>query len=124
MDAVWISPIFQSPMKDFGYDVSDYRNVDPLFGTLADFDALVTKAHQLGLKVMIDQVLSHSSDQHPWFRESRASRDNPKADWYVWADAARWLAAQQLAQRVRRFELDLGHAAQAVPAQLPAEQPT
>ena len=87
VDAVWISPIFQSPMKDFGYDVSDYRNVDPLFGTLADFDALVTKAHQLGLKVMIDQVLSHSSDQHPWFRESRASRDNPKADWYVWADA-------------------------------------
>jgi len=87
VDAVWISPIFQSPMKDFGYDVSDYRNVDPLFGTLADFDQLVAKAHQLGLKVMIDQVLSHSSDQHPWFRESRASRDNPKADWYVWADA-------------------------------------
>ena len=86
-DAVWLSPIFKSPMKDFGYDVSDYCDVDPLFGTLDDFRTLVNKAHDLGLKVMIDQVLSHTSDQHPWFAESRASRDNPKADWYVWADA-------------------------------------
>ncbi|RID93416.1 DUF3459 domain-containing protein [Gemmobacter lutimaris] len=86
-DAIWISPFFTSPMKDFGYDVSDYCDVDPMFGTLADFDALVTRAHELGLRVMIDLVLSHSSDQHPWFRESRQSRDNPKADWYVWADA-------------------------------------
>ena len=85
-DAVWISPFFTSPMKDFGYDVSDYRDVDPMFGTLADFDALVDKAHQLGLKVMIDLVLSHSSDQHPWFAESRQDRTNAKADWYVWAD--------------------------------------
>jgi len=85
-DAVWISPFFTSPMKDFGYDVSDYRNVDPMFGTLADFDALVDKAHRLGLKVMIDLVLSHSSDQHPWFAESRRDRTNPRADWYVWAD--------------------------------------
>ena len=74
-------------MKDFGYDVADYTDVDPLFGTLADFDALIAEAHRLGIKVIIDQVLSHTSDQHPWFRESRASRDNPKADWYVWADA-------------------------------------
>ena len=74
-------------MKDFGYDVSDYCDVDPMFGTLADFDALVAEAHRLGLKVMIDQVISHTSDEHPWFKESRASRDNPKADWYVWADA-------------------------------------
>ncbi|MDH6231209.1 alpha-glucosidase [Mesorhizobium soli] len=86
-DAIWISPFFKSPMKDFGYDVSDYCDVDPMFGTLADFDALVAEAHRLGLKVMIDQVISHTSDEHPWFKESRASRNNPKADWFVWADA-------------------------------------
>ncbi|KEP70052.1 DUF3459 domain-containing protein [Thioclava sp. BHET1] len=85
-DAVWISPFFTSPMKDFGYDVSDYCDVDPMFGNLADFDQVIATAHALGLKVMIDLVLSHTSDQHPWFRESRTSRDNPKADWYVWAD--------------------------------------
>ena len=86
VDIVWISPFFTSPMKDFGYDVSDYCDVDPLFGTLADFDQLVARAHALGLKIMIDQVLSHSADVHPWFVESRRSRDNPKSDWYVWAD--------------------------------------
>ena len=85
-DAVWIAPFFKSPMKDFGYDVSDYRDVDPLFGSIADFDALIAEAHRLGLKVIIDQVLSHTSDRHPWFGESRVSRVNPKADWYVWAD--------------------------------------
>jgi len=87
VDAIWISPFFKSPMADFGYDVEDYRGVDPMFGTLADFDAVLAKAHALGLKVMIDQVLSHSADTHAWFKESRASRDNAKADWYVWADA-------------------------------------
>ena len=86
VDAIWLSPFFKSPMADMGYDVSDYCDVDPMFGTLADFDALVEKAHSLGLKVVIDQVISHTSDQHPWFRESRSDRDNPKADWYVWAD--------------------------------------
>ena len=86
-DGIWLSPIFKSPMKDFGYDVSDYRDIDPLFGTLEDFRALVQQAHALGLKVMIDQVLSHTSDQHPWFKQSRSSRDNPRSDWYVWADA-------------------------------------
>jgi alpha-glucosidase len=86
-DGIWLSPFFKSPMKDFGYDVSDYCDVDPMFGTLDDFKALVARAHALGLKVMIDQVLSHCSEQHPWFVESRASRDNPKADWFVWADA-------------------------------------
>nr|WP_315480595.1 alpha-glucosidase family protein [uncultured Rhodoferax sp.] len=86
-DGIWLSPFFKSPMKDFGYDVSDYCDVDPMFGTVADFRKLVDRAHALGLKVMIDQVLSHSSDQHPWFVESRASLNNPKADWYVWADA-------------------------------------
>jgi alpha-glucosidase len=87
VDAIWLSPFFTSPMRDFGYDVSDYRGVDPVFGTLEDFDELVVRAHALGLKVIIDQVYSHSSDQHPWFTESRSSRDNPCADWYVWADA-------------------------------------
>jgi len=87
VDAVWISPFFRSPMRDFGYDVADFCDVDPLFGTLADFDAVVDRAHELGLRVLIDQVYSHTSDQHPWFEASRASRDNPKADWYVWADA-------------------------------------
>jgi alpha-glucosidase len=87
VDAVWISPFFRSPMADFGYDIADYRAVDPMFGTLADFDAVVARAHSLGLKVIIDQVLSHTSDQHAWFQESRESRDNPKSDWYVWADA-------------------------------------
>jgi alpha-glucosidase len=85
VDAIWISPFFTSPMKDFGYDVSNYRDVDPTFGTLADFDRLMAEAHRLGLKVIIDQVLSHSSDQHAWFKESRTNRTNPKADWYVWA---------------------------------------
>ena len=87
VDCIWLSPFFKSPMKDFGYDISDYRDVDPMFGSVDDFRALVVRAHALGLKVMIDQVLSHTSDQHPWFRESRAGRDNPRSDWYVWADA-------------------------------------
>ena len=87
VDAIWISPFFMSPMKDFGYDVSDYTNVDPIFGQLADFDALIAEAHRLGIRVMIDLVLSHTSDQHAWFVESRSSRFNPKADWYVWADS-------------------------------------
>jgi alpha-glucosidase len=86
VDGVWLSPFFTSPMRDFGYDVADYRGVDPVFGTLADFDALVERAHALKLKVVIDQVYSHSSDQHPWFQESRSSRANEKAAWYVWAD--------------------------------------
>ena len=86
VDAIWISPFFKSPMKDYGYDVSDYCEVDPMFGTLADFDSLIEEAHRLGLRVMIDIVISHTSEEHPWFRESRASRENPKADWYVWAD--------------------------------------
>ncbi|MEM6760281.1 MAG: alpha-glucosidase family protein [Pseudomonadota bacterium] len=85
-DCIWLSPIFQSPQKDMGYDVSDYTAVDPRFGTMEDFEGLIARAHDLGLKVITDQVLSHTSDQHPWFRESRVDRDNPKADWYVWAD--------------------------------------
>ena len=86
VDAIWLSPIFQSPQRDMGYDVSDYKEVDRIFGSLEDFDSLVQRAHGLGLKVIIDQVVSHSSDLHPWFRESRLSRTNARADWYVWAD--------------------------------------
>ncbi|MBD3678059.1 MAG: alpha-glucosidase [Rhodobacteraceae bacterium] len=87
VDAIWISPFFRSPMLDFGYDVSDYRDVDPLFGSLGDFDALIQRAHDRGIRVVIDLVMSHTSSSHPWFKESRSSRDNPKADWYVWANA-------------------------------------
>ena len=86
VDGIWISPFFTSPMRDFGYDVSDYCGVDPVFGTLADFDALITKAHLLGLKVIVDQVYAHTSDLHPWFIASRAGPAGEKADWYVWAD--------------------------------------
>jgi alpha-glucosidase len=86
VDAVWLSPIFSSPMADFGYDISDYTGIDPLFGTIEDFDALVETAHENGLKIILDLVPNHTSDQHPWFIESRASRDNPKRDWYVWRD--------------------------------------
>lgn len=87
VDAIWISPFFTSPMDDFGYDVSDYCGIDPSFGDFADFDRIIAKAHALGLKVIIDQVYSHTSDQHAWFQESRQDRTNAKADWYVWADA-------------------------------------
>jgi alpha-glucosidase len=86
VDAIWISPFFKSPMKDFGYDVSDYQDVDPMFGSLADFDVLIETAHSLGVKILIDLVLSHTSDQHEWFQKSRASRDNDRANWYVWSD--------------------------------------
>jgi alpha-glucosidase len=87
VDAIWISPFFKSPMADFGYDIADYRAVDPLFGNMADFERLLAKAHSVGLKVMIDQVLSHTSIEHEWFLHSRESVTNPKSDWYVWADA-------------------------------------
>ncbi len=86
VDAVWLSPFFTSPMKDYGYDVADYCDVDPMFGTLDDFDRLIGKAHRLGLKIIIDQVYSHTSDAHAWFEESRQDQTNSKADWYVWAD--------------------------------------
>jgi glycosidase len=86
VDALWISPFYPSPMKDFGYDVSDYTGVDPVFGTLADFDRLLAAAHERGLKVIVDWVPNHSSDQHPWFQASRSSRSDPRRDWYVWRD--------------------------------------
>ena len=88
IDAVWISPFYPSPMKDFGYDVSDYTNIDPLFGTMADFDELLAEVHTRGLKLILDFVPNHSSTEHPWFVESASSRENPKRDWYIWRDAA------------------------------------
>ena len=84
VDAVWLSPIYPSPMADFGYDISDYTDIDPLFGTLADFDRLIDEVHRRGMKLVLDFVPNHTSDQHPWFSESRSSRDNPKRDWYIW----------------------------------------
>jgi alpha-glucosidase len=88
VDAVWLSPFFRSPMADYGYDVSDYCDVDPLFGTLADLDGLLDDLHTRGMRLMIDWVPNHTSDQHPWFVEARASRDSPKRDWYVWRDGS------------------------------------
>ena len=88
VDALWISPFYPSPMADFGYDVSDYTGVDPLFGTLDDFDELLEAAHRRGIKIILDFVPNHSSDEHPWFVESRSSRENPKREWYIWADPA------------------------------------
>ncbi len=86
IDSLWISPFYPSPMKDFGYDISDYCSIDPIFGTLDDFDVLLQEAHNREMKIMIDYVPNHTSDQHPWFKESRSSRDNPKRDWYIWKD--------------------------------------
>ena len=100
VDAVWLSPFYPSPMADFGYDISDYTDVHPLFGTLADFDRLVGEAHGHGIRVVVDFVPNHTSDRHPWFEASRSGRDNPKRDWYVWRDGApdggppnNWLSA-------------------------------
>ena len=86
IDAIWLSPIYPSPMRDFGYDVSDYVNIDPRFGTLNDFDALVQEAHRRGIRVIMDLVLNHTSDQHEWFCDSRRSRSSSKREWYCWAD--------------------------------------
>ncbi|HLF01571.1 MAG TPA: alpha-glucosidase, partial [Anaerolineales bacterium] len=87
VDAIWLSPINKSPMHDFGYDISDYEDIDPLFGTRADFEMLIAEAHKRGLKIMMDLVINHTSSEHAWFQESRASRNNAKADWYLWRDA-------------------------------------
>ncbi len=87
VDAIWLSPIYPSPMADFGYDISDYENVDPVFGSLETFDALVADTHARGLKIILDFVPNHTSDQHPWFQASRSAKDDPKRDWYIWRDA-------------------------------------
>ncbi len=88
VDAVWISPIFPSPMADFGYDVSNYTEIDPIFGTLAEFDALLADVHRRGMKLLLDYVPNHTSDQHPWFIDARSSRVSAKRDWYIWRDPA------------------------------------
>jgi alpha-glucosidase len=88
VDAIWLSPIYPSPMHDFGYDVSDYTDIHPVFGALADLDHLLAEAHALGLKVVLDLVPNHTSDAHPWFVESRSGRANPRRDWYIWRDPA------------------------------------
>ena len=88
VDAIWLSPIFPSPMVDFGYDVADYCGVEPMFGDLALFDRLLSAAHARGLKIILDFVPNHSSDRHPWFVSSRSARDDSKRDWYIWRDAA------------------------------------
>jgi oligo-1,6-glucosidase len=87
VDVIWLSPVYRSPQVDNGYDISDYRDIDPKFGTLAEFDALLAEVHRRGMKLVMDLVVNHTSDEHPWFVESRSSRDNPKRDWYVWRDA-------------------------------------
>jgi alpha-glucosidase len=86
VDAIWLSPIYPSPMKDFGYDITDYQAIDPVFGDMRDFEDLVAKAHELGLKLILDFVPNHTSDQHPWFQNSRSSRSSDKRDWYIWRD--------------------------------------
>src|SRR5581483_5857040 len=86
IDAIWISPIFVSPMADFGYDIADYTAIDPLFGSMADFDALLAAVHAHGLKLILDLVPNHTSDRHPWFIESRSARTSAKRDWYIWHD--------------------------------------
>src|SRR6201993_4598380 len=86
VDAIWITPCYPSPQVDFGYDVSDYENIDPMYGTLQDFDRLTSEAQKRGIRIIMDFVINHTSDQHAWFKESRSSRDNPKRDWYIWRD--------------------------------------
>ena len=85
-DAVWLSPVYASPQDDNGYDISDYQSIDPMFGTLEDLDELIAQAHERGIRIVMDLVVNHTSDEHAWFAESRSSRDNPKSDWYIWRD--------------------------------------
>jgi alpha-glucosidase len=113
--AIWLSPFYPSPMVDFGYDVADYTDVDPLFGTLDDFDQLVAAAHARGIRVVVDLVPNHTSDRHPWFLESRSSRDSPKRDWYVWADSRpdgsppnNWISSFPRAGRAWTFDQRTG----------------
>jgi alpha-glucosidase len=115
VDAIWLSPFYPSPMKDFGYDVADYTGVDPLFGTLDDFDTLVAEAHARGIRVVVDLVPNHTSDQHPWFLEARDSRHSAKRDWYVWADSKpgdrppnNWMSAFPRAGRAWTFDAPTG----------------
>src|SRR5215213_11240663 len=86
VDVLWLSPIYPSPQDDGGYDISDYQDIEPVFGTLADFDALLAAVHERGMRLIMDLVVNHTSDEHPWFVESRSGRDSAKRGWYVWSD--------------------------------------
>ncbi len=110
VQTVWLSPFFASPQRDVGYDVCDYRSVAPEYGTLDDAQRLIDRTHELGLRVLLDLVLNHTSDQHPWFLESRSSRDNPKADWYVWDDGRRWPGGRRRPPNNWRSELQIPRA--------------
>ena len=108
VDAIWLSPIYPSPDVDFGYDVADYKAIDPKFGTMEDFDRLVREAHRRGIRIVLDLVLNHTSDQHPWFKESASAKDHPRRDWYIWRDAAAGGGAtEQLAVGVWRAGLGI-----------------
>ena len=103
VDAIWISPMYPSPQVDFGYDISDYENVDPQYGTLADFDRLMEEAKKRNIRVVLDMVLNHTSDKHKWFIESASSRRNAKRDWYVWNDGQMRASRGRMASRCRRI---------------------
>ncbi len=105
VDVVWLSPIYKSPMDDMGYDISDYRDIAPEFGTLDDFRELLAGMHERGLKLMMDLVVNHTSDEHPWFVQSRSSKDNPYRDYYIWRPPSRRPRAEQLAGPLRRFRV-------------------
>ena len=108
VDAIWLSPIYPSPDVDFGYDITDYRSIDPRFGRMEDFDRLLEEAHRRGIRIILDLVLNHTSDQHPWFQASKASRDNPYRDWYIWQDGKRRSPPNNWESRFggRAWELD------------------
>ena len=106
IDAIWLSPVYRSPQDDNGYDISDYCDIDPMFGTLADMDNLIAEAKKHHIRIIMDLVLNHSSDEHRWFQEAKKSRDNPYHDYYVWRDGGH--AAQQDAGRLWWLGLDLG----------------
>ena len=110
MDAIWLTPIYPSPQVDFGYDISDYENIDPQYGTLADFDRLVAEAKKRHIRIIMDMVMNHTSDQHKWFIESRSSRNNPYRDWYVWHDGKGETATDK-GEPPNNWQSDFGHSA-------------
>ncbi len=110
VDAIWLSPIYPSPQVDFGYDISDYENIDPQYGTLADFDRLVAEAKQRNIRIIMDMVMNHTSDKHKWFIESRSSKDNPYRDWYVWHDGKGQTGKSQ-GEPPNNWQSDFGHSA-------------
>ncbi len=109
IDAIWLMPFFPSPLRDDGYDISDYTSVNPSYGTLEDFKKFLAAAHERQIKVIVEMVLNHTSDQHPWFQESRSSQDNARRDWYVWSDTdTRYRGSANNFSRHRDVELGVG----------------